>query len=139
MVKPEKFGHLHLVYHFTVPLKLFWHLKWMWFQFFFFDIFFFCIAFLSLILANFVKLRMLTRPILERQSVRRSDALLKVPFSKKGFILNFNQTYQKKQKLIRWIHSPLTFLDCPITLLWNKGWSEEPFFKNNLIQFFHFR
>ena len=21
MVKPEKFGHLHLVYHFTVPLK----------------------------------------------------------------------------------------------------------------------
>ena len=23
MVKPEKFGHLHLVYHFTVPLKAF--------------------------------------------------------------------------------------------------------------------
>ena len=23
MVKPEKFGHLHLVYHFTVPLKFF--------------------------------------------------------------------------------------------------------------------
>ena len=22
MVKPEKFGHLHLVYHFTVPLSL---------------------------------------------------------------------------------------------------------------------
>ena len=22
MVKPEKFGHLHLVYHFTVPLML---------------------------------------------------------------------------------------------------------------------
>ena len=22
MVKPEKFGHLHLVYHFTVPLKV---------------------------------------------------------------------------------------------------------------------
>ena len=22
MVKPEKFGHLHLVYHFTVPLRL---------------------------------------------------------------------------------------------------------------------
>ena len=22
MVKPEKFGHLHLVYHFTIPLKL---------------------------------------------------------------------------------------------------------------------
>ena len=21
MVKPEKYGHLHLVYHFTVPLK----------------------------------------------------------------------------------------------------------------------
>ena len=21
MVKPEKFGHLHLVYHFTIPLK----------------------------------------------------------------------------------------------------------------------
>ena len=21
MAKPEKFGHLHLVYHFTVPLK----------------------------------------------------------------------------------------------------------------------
>ena len=21
MVKPEKFGHLHLVYHFTVPLR----------------------------------------------------------------------------------------------------------------------
>ena len=21
MVKPEKFGHLHLVYHFTVPLN----------------------------------------------------------------------------------------------------------------------
>ena len=21
-VKPEKFGHLHLVYHFTVPLKV---------------------------------------------------------------------------------------------------------------------
>ena len=27
MVKPEKFGHLHLVYHFTVPLRL-WHLSW---------------------------------------------------------------------------------------------------------------
>ena len=40
MVKPEKFGHLHLVYHFAVPLKyykskseifldiyLFWFLK----------------------------------------------------------------------------------------------------------------
>ena len=24
MVKPEKFGHLHLVYHFTVPLKYVW-------------------------------------------------------------------------------------------------------------------
>ena len=23
MVKPEKFGHLHLVYHFTVPLNVF--------------------------------------------------------------------------------------------------------------------
>ena len=22
MVRPEKFGHLHLVYHFTVPLKV---------------------------------------------------------------------------------------------------------------------
>ena len=22
MVKPEKFGHLHLVYHFTVPLNI---------------------------------------------------------------------------------------------------------------------
>ena len=22
MVKPEKFGHLHLVYHFTVPLRV---------------------------------------------------------------------------------------------------------------------
>ena len=22
MVEPEKFGHLHLVYHFTVPLRL---------------------------------------------------------------------------------------------------------------------
>ena len=22
MVKPEKFGHLHIVYHFTVPLKV---------------------------------------------------------------------------------------------------------------------
>ena len=22
MVKPEKFGHLHLVYHFTVPLSI---------------------------------------------------------------------------------------------------------------------
>ena len=22
MVKPEKFGHLHLVYHFTVPLTI---------------------------------------------------------------------------------------------------------------------
>ena len=21
MIKPEKFGHLHLVYHFTIPLK----------------------------------------------------------------------------------------------------------------------
>ena len=24
MVKPEKFGHLHLVYHFTVPLRNVW-------------------------------------------------------------------------------------------------------------------
>ena len=24
MVKPENFGHLHLVYHFTVPLRKFW-------------------------------------------------------------------------------------------------------------------
>ena len=23
MVKPKKFGHLHLVYHFTAPLKAF--------------------------------------------------------------------------------------------------------------------
>ena len=23
MIKPEKFGHLHLVYHFTVPLSIF--------------------------------------------------------------------------------------------------------------------
>ena len=22
MVKPEKFGHLHLVYHFTIPLRV---------------------------------------------------------------------------------------------------------------------
>ena len=22
MVKPEKFGHLHLIYHFTIPLKV---------------------------------------------------------------------------------------------------------------------
>ena len=27
MVKPEKFGHLHLVYHFTVPLSTFFLLK----------------------------------------------------------------------------------------------------------------
>ena len=30
MVKPEKFGHLHLVYHLTVPLKYFfasWRIK----------------------------------------------------------------------------------------------------------------
>ena len=25
IVKPKKFGHLHLVYHFTIPLKL-----WLW-------------------------------------------------------------------------------------------------------------
>ena len=24
MVKPETFDHLHLVYHFTVPLNTFW-------------------------------------------------------------------------------------------------------------------
>ena len=27
MAKPEKFGHLHLVYHFTVPLKMSFELK----------------------------------------------------------------------------------------------------------------
>ena len=27
MVKPEKIGHLHLVYHFTVPLSTFFFLK----------------------------------------------------------------------------------------------------------------
>ena len=24
VVKPEKYGYLHLVYHFAVPLKIFW-------------------------------------------------------------------------------------------------------------------
>ena len=28
MVKPEQFGHLDLVYHFTVPLKGSWDLDW---------------------------------------------------------------------------------------------------------------
>ena len=30
MVKPEKFGHLHLVYHFTIPLKGSWHDSTLW-------------------------------------------------------------------------------------------------------------
>ena len=27
MVKPEKFDHLHLVYHFTLPLKILWNIS----------------------------------------------------------------------------------------------------------------